>query len=733
MTVEKSVAGSLDGDLEAEIECLRRDLLHTLVPVTVVVAWAWFSCVVIQGWQLRRVTVFLLVLILASYGASSLSRRHYAGSCWVLLLGMIAAQSVLIGIPALSMAMAFGSVVIIVANALLGTRGALLVALLTWVVNMAALRVGTGATGVADGGVHLEALALYLMTLVASWLLTRPLRTAIGWSLASSTRARDALEEARDRRGEVYRALRALEEATYRIERMNNELIIAQHEAEEARAVKARFAATVSHELRGPLNLILGFSKLMALSPETYGAPLPRTYRADVYTIYRNAQHIVGLVDDILDLSRVEAQKLPLVKDRIELEADVVQKVVRTVQPLAERKGLYLRQELAGDLPCIVADPVRLRQALLNLLINAARLTERGGITVRTSRQDEGLHVSVQDTGPGIAAENMPRLFREFHHVQRAETRASRGTGLGLSISKHLIELHGGQVWAESTEGEGATFHITIPFPGAQRIRGDLARTDAGELRANAYESCLIIHDDPDVVRILARYIEDYRVVGMPDGREIVALTEELHPRAIVTTPSLAEQIEERLRETAYDTPIISCVIPRLGKRLYSEGILSYLVKPIMPEALRAVMRKVERDGETTVLLVEDDPDAMRLLERLLMSLPRPYNFLRAYDGLQALDLMKEATPDVVLMDLLMPGLDGWETIARMRADERLREVPVVIISAQDATEDRVMLAPPIHVRYRDPIDIARGADCLRSLITALSPRYPLPSQPAAT
>ncbi len=162
--------------------------------------------------------------------------------------------------------------------------------------------------------------------------------------------------------------VRALEEATYRIERMNNELIVARREAEEARALKARFVATVSHELRGPMNLILGFSRLMALSPKSYEQPLPRCYRADIHTIYRNCQHVLALVDDILDLSQIEAQRLPLVRDRVDLEDDVVRKAVGIVESLMERKGLTLRLELAGNLPWVLADQVRLRQALLNLL-----------------------------------------------------------------------------------------------------------------------------------------------------------------------------------------------------------------------------------------------------------------------------------------------------------------------------------------------------------------------------
>lgn len=713
-------------DLDVELGHLRYDMLQPLIVAVLAVGWGWFSYVVLRSWELRNATLIALILSLAVHVSHRLGKRHYRAACYVLLSGTIVAQGLVVATFPQSLAAATGVLVIIVANALLRFPESLVVTMVVWAANAVILRVADAARGALLAGT-VDLLVLDLLALGTSWLMTRPLRTSVAWALTGWARVHHALEEVRSRRGELYRALRALEEATYRIERMNNELILAQQRAEGALAVKSRFAATVSHELRGPLNLILGFSRLMALSPESYGEPLPRPYRADVYTIYRNTQHVVSMVDDILDLSQVEAQKLTLMKGRVDLRSDVIERAVADIQPLVERKGLTLRREVDGDLPPVLADPVRLYQALMNLLTNAARFTERGGITVRAAHADDVVQISVQDTGPGIPAGEISRLFKEFHQVQQTPTRESRGTGLGLCIAKSLIELHDGRIWVESTEGVGTTFHFAIPIQEPE-APSEPAETEGARRHGKLAETCLVVHDDPAAVRVLARYIGDYRVVGLPDAADVVALAEALHPRAVVTTPDMADSVEEQLSRLPHDVPIISCRLPRVKQHLEAERALSYLIKPVAPEALMAVIGGLEREPETTVLLVEDEPDAARLLERMLLSFPRPYRILKALDGVEALEVMADETPDVVLMDLVMPEMDGWQTMARMQADPRLRDVPVIIVSAQDADKANWVVSPPLQVRQGRPIDIAKGAECLRALMSALAPDYVQPA-----
>jgi len=714
-------------DLQVELAQLRYDMLRPLANAMLAVGWAWFSYVVLRGWELGSATAVVVVLGLTSRIAMKLGQNRYRLTCWMLLAAMIVAQTLVLLSRPSSLAAATSVLIIIVANALLDLPQTLAVMTLVLAADTAVLRAsGPGAAHLAVMN-SVDLLVLNLLALGVSWLMARPLHTSVAWALSGWARVHHALEEVRTRRGELYRALRALEEATYRIERMNNELILAQQRAEGALAIKTRFAATVSHELRGPLNLILGFSRLMALSPESYGEPLPIPYRADVYAIYRNTQHIVSMVDDILDLSQVEAQKLTLMKDRIDLQTEVIERALGDIQPLVERKGLTLRCEVAGHLPLVLADPVRLYQALMNLLTNATRFTERGEITVRAAGIDEAVQISVQDTGQGIPAAELSGLFKEFHQVHQTPTRESRGTGLGLCIAKSLVELHGGRIWVESTEGVGTTFHFTVPIQESDTST-EPTETGDGQRRSSLAETCLVVHDDPAAVRVLARYIDNYRVVGLLDAGEVAALTEKLHPRAIVTTPEVAESVEQKLAPLPHAVPIISCRLPRVRQHLDAEMVVGYLIKPVLPEALMAVMGKLEREPETTVLIVEDEADAARLLERMLLSFPRPYRILKARDGLQALEVMASETPDAVLLDLLMPKMDGWETMAHMRADEHLRHVPVVIVSAQDTADANWMISAPVQVRHRRPVDIAKGAECLRAMMNALTPDYALPS-----
>lgn len=564
------------------------------------------------------------------------------------------------------------------------------------------------------------------------WVTMGNLYHAVSRALASTDWAWGQVREARLRRGELHAVVRSLEEATYRIERMNHELNQARMEAELAKANKSRFVATVSHELRGPLNLILGFSRMMALSPERYGVPLPPAYRADMDAVYRNSEHMAALVDDVIDLARIEAERLPLVKEAIDLYRDVVGEAVDIVRPLVERKGLCLRESIEGEVPTVLADPVRLRQVLLNLLVNAVRHTDRGGIVVTTEVREEHVSVSVCDTGSGIAPDDIPQLFREFSQVAERTDVDQRGSGLGLSISKYLVELHGGEMHVESTQGVGTTFRFTLPLPGVEVPAPTTMRTAASR-RAQPAETCLVMHDDPLVVRLLARHLENYHVVGVSDLENVDTLIAELHPRAIIAPPEAAEAIERRIASEMPDIPIITCPMTRESDGPRWQGLVGYLIKPITREMLWVVMKKVVRDGRTRILIADDDLDAVRLMEAMLTALPYDYEIMKAYDGEQALSMMRQVEPDVVLLDLVMPNLNGEETLARMQADVRLQHIPVIIVSAMDCADGAMTMETPITVRHRHPLEMARGIRCLKALVDALPPRYlstPVPAAP---
>jgi len=730
---------SVDHDVVVELREQRHDTLRNFALLQALAGLLWL---VFVSWHQQVGLATLPTYIVwagalaahqlgtrrSSYERPKTVRRRYHLGCVVLLgsyvLGMVVAG---ISYPLPTVAMS-ALVVVVAANALLAPWASLTASALAWLLTSLAWAAFTDEPfwGVVGGG----DLGLFALVWSACFVAGLPLRRSVESAVGGWAQARQALREVQERRGELYRVVRALEEATYRIERTNNELFISRAQAESARAFKARFAATVSHEMRGPLNLLLGFSRMMALYPEKYGEPLPDAYLADVDAIHRNCEHLVALVDDVLDLSQIEADSLPLVKSRIDLRDEVIDQVVPAAKALIERKGLYLNIDVAEPLPPLLADAVRVRQVLLNVLTNAIRFTQRGGITVRVWVEGQAVVTAVRDTGPGIAAQDLPRLFKEFSQVLSTETREGAGSGLGLAISKQLVELHGGSMWVESEPGSGTTFFFSLPMPrnGQEGAQGPSTGRQRQPTLQNA---CVVVHDEPNFVRLLARYLGDYRIIGIPAPTDLAELVTDAHPRAIITTDDWREQVLTQLAGTGYSVPIISAMVPHASTVHQSRGIVGYLVKPISPEMLWSVMKHYEAGDVTQVLVVDDDPDAVRLMRDMLTVLPHAYQIHSANSGAQALELMETVLPDIVFMDLMMPGMTGEETVDRMRQQERLRAVPVVIVSAQDASDAEVQVETPLRLDLADPLRFAEANAIIKALLGCVSPRY-LPASPPA-
>lgn len=714
-------------DIEEEVLLLRRNLLQTLLILTFCLGWVSYPASVFLGWGAGTGGAIGITLLLGTSASYQLTRkpgsaRHRLG-CWILITSATAAHALFAATRHTCVAKVSCLPLIIATNALVGWRGALAIAVASWILGNVVVPPDAATPALCCGSVT-GLLVLNLATAGISIMTTGTLTISAEWALNGWARAARALAETRERRAELYRAVRALDEASYRIQRMNDELVSARREAELASAIKARFAAMLSHELRGPLNLILGYSKMMALSPENYSQALPADYRADVTTIYRSSQHLTSLLDDVLDLARIEAERLPLVREPVDLEEDVVKAAVRVVEPLARRKGLHLRTELHGSLPTIVADAVRLRQVLLNLLTNALRFTDTGGILVMTGQHDDHVLVTVSDTGTGIPEKDLPHLFQEFTQIgPGGRGGVSDGSGLGLVISKQLVELHGGRIWAESKQGQGTTFSFTIPLPGGRPAVGTTVSTRQSRDSQQGERTCLVVRQSAEVVRLLARYTDDCRIVGA-SVHGLSDLIEQLHPMAILTDQATATAVVEQLGSADYDVPVVSWKRVRHAAHGAEPQVTAYVMKPISSEIIQSVMRQLERDGETTILVVDDDRDAVRLLENVLRSLPRPYRILHAYDGASALSLMHQSRPDVVFIDLLMPGLSGGEVIAAMREDDRLRETAVIVTSALDPVSVEVGIECPITVYRKGYLGIREAAKCLRAIIHELQPDY---------
>jgi signal transduction histidine kinase/CheY-like chemotaxis protein len=535
------------------------------------------------------------------------------------------------------------------------------------------------------------ALLVLWCSLWLTWLTTRPLQVLMSWAWEFLRHIDSQVEELRQSRAELSRTLSSLDHAYDRLQQANYDLERARRAAEEARRFKAEFAANVSHELRTPLNLILGFSEVIVLSPESYPSPLPAAYRGDIEAIYRSARYLSSLVDDVLDLSGIEASRMALLVEQIDL-ADLIDQARATVSALYEDRGLYLRCYAPDEPLHLMGDPTRLRQVLINLLNNAARFTVQGGVEIRLQRAGQHVQIAVADTGIGIPADKLGRVFDEFEQLGAHTHRRYGGSGLGLAISKQFVELHGGQIWAESAPGQGATFYVRLPHeqPFKNSASPSSATTSWASLSARNLASApilLLFDEDPATARLLQRYLEGYNIVSAlstaPPDLQPYAVLINSHERA------LPWSLLEHVQETYPHVPIFVCQLPTRLDQQRAMQADAYLLKPVDREQLVSVINRIGEQIEA-VLVIDDDPEFVRLIERMLSVGPTNFRVAQAERGTAGLEHMRTQRPDLVILDLLMPEMDGYTVLAQIRADPALATIPVIVLSARGYEQEKV-------------------------------------------
>jgi CheY-like chemotaxis protein len=377
--------------------------------------------------------------------------------------------------------------------------------------------------------------------------------------------------------------------------------------------------------------------------------------------------------------------------------ATVVNEAVSAVRALLERKRLGVAVEIDPDDLSFYVDPLRVRQVLLNLLTNACRHTGEGGVTIRARRDGPNVSISVADTGEGIPPEEIPYLFQAFHRLGSGGP--SEGWGLGLAICRQFVELHGGTIAASSSgaPGEGAVFTLSLPvhapIPLVERPGGRPARSFVAGPAADAPAAAVVVLDgDPRVVGLYRRHLESYAVHGAATEADAVGLVAELGAYAlIVNTATLDDAAEWHARWSAFaeqhGVRVVGCAVPSSHQLARSAGLADYLVKPVSREALLDAVRAACPHART-VAVIDDDPRMVRMVGRMLHSAEHPYRVLRASDGEEGLALVRRARPDLVLLDLMMPGRDdGLAVLEAMRADPVLSGVPVVAVTAQEPAD----------------------------------------------
>jgi signal transduction histidine kinase/DNA-binding response OmpR family regulator len=487
----------------------------------------------------------------------------------------------------------------------------------------------------------------------------------------------------------------------YEVKRFARDMEAAKIVAETANVAKSQFLASMSHELRTPLNAILGYSEMLREEAEETGQG---ELVPDLDKIHAAGKHLLSLINDVLDLSKIEAGRIELFIEEIRI-APMIQDVVTTIQPLLAKNKNKLEVKLAPDTGRMRADVTRVRQILFNLLGNASKFTENGTIRLTLSRKNlpegEVIELAVSDTGIGMTEAQVAKLFQAFTQADASTTRKFGGTGLGLAISRKLARLMGGDVTVTSELGKGSTFTVRIPAevkPAAPEPRPQPARP-AG-LEREGKKTVLAIDDDPASLELLTAFLgrEGYEVIVARTGEEGIRLAREKRPDAITldaVMPSMdGWAVLTALKGDGQTAPIPVVMVTMSEDRNlgFSLGATDYLCKPISRERLVDVMSRVTGpSADAGVLVVEDDPTTRELTRRLLAK--EGWSVLEAGNGRQALEVLEAHAPGVIVLDLMMPEMDGFDFLAELRTWEERRNIPVVVVTAKDlGPEERARL-----------------------------------------
>ncbi len=484
----------------------------------------------------------------------------------------------------------------------------------------------------------------------------------------------------------------------------------AHDEAVEANQVKSEFLAGISHELRTPLNAIIGFSDMLL---KEIDGPMNDEQKNSVQFILKSGKNLLALINDILDMSKIQAGKMDVTLEKVDIRA-VIEDSIENVSILFKEKGLQLKMDIASEIPEIQADPMRVQQVMLNLLSNSAKFTDEGVVTVRCNQikiGDPGLPedktiglpvgshwimVAVQDNGVGIAKSNIPKVFEEFRQVEGGVSRKQGGTGLGVPISKRFVELHGGRMWLTSEEGHGTTFYFILPVDMGMKIPDLPASTDDSNQEDSepVDENCwhktkvLIVEDDAAVARLCQTFLlkADYGVDSVSHGSKVIDKVKAYKPDIILLDMMLPGkdgwQILDELKASSEMEKIPVVIASAMDGRQFglSLGAAEYLVKPVEEELLVNALNRIKKDFRF-ILIIDDTND---LIESTRASCNEsPYRICSAKGSRESLELIRDKKPDLIMLNWDIPRHDGITLLETIKMDASLYNIPLIIVTGK--------------------------------------------------
>jgi signal transduction histidine kinase/DNA-binding response OmpR family regulator len=528
-----------------------------------------------------------------------------------------------------------------------------------------------------------------------------------------------------DELGDMGRALVVFRDNAREIRNAREEAEAARHQAEAASRTKSAFLANMSHELRTPLNAIIGYSEILREDAQDRG---DTASESDLVKIETAGKHLLGLINDILDLSKIEAGRMDMHLENVDL-GKLIAEVRMLVAPQMDKNGNTLEIDAPSDIGGMNVDLVKLKQSLINLLSNAAKFTKGGRVTLTVTKETKGMarpvfRFAVRDSGIGMSDEQLGRLFQAFTQADASTTRNYGGTGLGLTITRHFCTMLGGDITVTSKPGEGSVFTITLPdggssvlaaedIPGIPQVSGDTTG-----------RTVLIVDDDPTVHDVLRATIakEGYRLLHAYDGAQALEIAARERPDVMtldVMMPKLdGWSVLGKLKSdpALASIPVIMLTIVDERTTGYSLGAAEYMTKPVDRNRLMQLLRRFAATHREAVVLVVDDSEEVRGVVRMTVE-KAGLKSAEAENGQAALDwLAAHPVPALVLLDLMMPVMDGFTFLERVQTMPALARMPIVVLTAKDLTEEERRI-----VNERTLLVLTKGEQPLSSLGTAIA------------
>jgi signal transduction histidine kinase/DNA-binding response OmpR family regulator len=535
---------------------------------------------------------------------------------------------------------------------------------------------GEAAAQVEQGTKRLAELEQENVTLLETNL---QLEDAIKHFEATITRFEESASKLRERADANDRARAELEQRNRTLVEQNRRLAL------EGRS-KSKSLSHLSHELRTPMNAIIGFTSLLS---EDRSLQLSDRNRRSLERIARNARDLLELINNVLDFSKIEAGRMDVYSEPASA-SDLIERALAVVEPLKDGRPVTLRMEVEDDLPAMRTDRTKLQQVLINLLSNAIKFTREGEVKVTASRADAGrIRISVSDTGVGIEESDIPKIFEEFRQVGSHTRGARTGTGLGLTITKRLVELLSGEIAVTSRPGEGSTFSVLLPV----EIEGRAApAAEADHQALDPDRTALVIDGDPASLFLTKKYLAEagYSVAATDDPARGLEIARMAKPAVITVDLDMAEgglKVLGQIAAVENENRLIA-ISTEAGfeREALMVGASVFLCKPVERGALVRAAERPREEARGRVLVVDDDPDALELVVAMIED--SGYEIRTATDGRQALDQITEARPDAIVLDLMLPEMDGFEVVHRLSLNPEWRSIPVILLTARDLSHE---------------------------------------------